>query len=256
MSTARFEGSFLGDVARIAPETKLECGICWWVFDPAVGDDVWQIAPGVAFADLPAHWRCPSCDAEKHQFMVLGQGQERPRRPAPDAQVLAMEKRVQDLATAYARVAERMAGLPVYNAKLTLEVVGFRRWEDVYVGVVVTPWCMNLVRLPIDDAVEIGREGSKRRHSLPSGSYEFIAGILPGFGALESSSLFSPMEAFDDPSVARLVAEHAIDGAFTAAEPAPAEATEGSPARLATRRATPGSSPELSRRRFFGAAAS
>lgn len=66
-----FEGSYLGNDARLAPETKLECGICWHVYDPAAGDPVWQIPPGTPFAALPDHWRCPECDAAKTQFMVL-----------------------------------------------------------------------------------------------------------------------------------------------------------------------------------------
>lgn len=51
---------------------RLECGVCWHVYDPADGDDVWQIAPGTAFRDLPAHWRCPKCDAEQAKFMRVG----------------------------------------------------------------------------------------------------------------------------------------------------------------------------------------
>jgi len=70
-STPRFEGSYLGDAARLAPGAQLECKICWWVYDPAQGDPVWQIPPGVAFTDLPAHWRCPNCDGDADQFMVL-----------------------------------------------------------------------------------------------------------------------------------------------------------------------------------------
>lgn len=66
-----FEGSYLGNDARLAPDTKLECGICWHVYDPAAGDPVWQILPGTPFAALPEHWRCPECDAAKTQFMVL-----------------------------------------------------------------------------------------------------------------------------------------------------------------------------------------
>nr|WP_211213523.1 rubredoxin [Solimonas variicoloris] len=45
--------------------------MCWWVYDPAEGDPVWQIAPGTPFAQLPAHWRCPRCDGDAEQFMVL-----------------------------------------------------------------------------------------------------------------------------------------------------------------------------------------
>ncbi|MFO1232694.1 MAG: rubredoxin [Paenacidovorax caeni] len=53
------------------PDARLECKICWWVYDPAEGDAVWQIPPGTAFADLPGHWRCPQCDAEASKFLLL-----------------------------------------------------------------------------------------------------------------------------------------------------------------------------------------
>jgi rubredoxin len=68
-----FEGSYLGDSERIAAGSRLECGICWWVYDPAAGDPVWQIAPGTPFAALPAHWSCPNCDAPRHKFMVVNE---------------------------------------------------------------------------------------------------------------------------------------------------------------------------------------
>lgn len=66
-----FEGSFLGDKARIDPQARLECGICWWVYDPGQGDELGQIAPGTPFAALPSHWTCPNCDAAQHKFMVI-----------------------------------------------------------------------------------------------------------------------------------------------------------------------------------------
>lgn len=69
--SGRFEGSYGGDAERIRPEARLECKICWHVYDPAEGDPVWQVATGTPFADLPAHWRCPNCDGERSQFMVL-----------------------------------------------------------------------------------------------------------------------------------------------------------------------------------------
>ena len=58
--------------APFAADTRLECKICWQVYDPAEGDPVvWQISPGTAFADLPAYWTCPNCAATKDQFLVL-----------------------------------------------------------------------------------------------------------------------------------------------------------------------------------------
>lgn len=66
-----FEGSYLGDNARIGDDARLECGICWQVYDPVEGDPVWQIPPGTPFGQLPPHWRCPNCDAPRDKFMVI-----------------------------------------------------------------------------------------------------------------------------------------------------------------------------------------
>ncbi|MFB8830336.1 rubredoxin [Azotobacter sp. CWF10] len=69
--SARFEGSYLGDAARLADDAVLECKICWQRYDPAEGDPVWQIPPGTPFAELPAYWCCPQCDGDREQFMVV-----------------------------------------------------------------------------------------------------------------------------------------------------------------------------------------
>jgi rubredoxin len=74
VSTVRktFEGSYLGDAARVADDSPVECKVCWHVYDPNDGDPAWQIPAGTPFTALPDHWRCPECDGDKHQFMVLG----------------------------------------------------------------------------------------------------------------------------------------------------------------------------------------
>ncbi|QEQ97189.1 rubredoxin [Neptunomonas concharum] len=69
--SASFEGSYLGDANRIADDVCLECKICWYVYDPAKGDEVWQVAAGTPFSQLPDYWRCPECDGERDQFMVV-----------------------------------------------------------------------------------------------------------------------------------------------------------------------------------------
>lgn len=71
MTTAPVAGLAFGDASRIPADARLECKICWWVYDPAEGDPVWQVAPGTPFAALPAHWRCPQCDAEASKFLLL-----------------------------------------------------------------------------------------------------------------------------------------------------------------------------------------
>lgn len=50
---------------------KYECRICWTVYDPAEGDMAWQVPPGTAFADLPAGWCCPNCEAPREKFLLL-----------------------------------------------------------------------------------------------------------------------------------------------------------------------------------------
>ncbi|MBB3104817.1 rubredoxin [Azomonas macrocytogenes] len=67
----QFEGSYLGDGSRLLDEAVLECKICWYQYDPAKGDEVWQIAPGTPFSRLPEHWCCPRCDGAREQFMVV-----------------------------------------------------------------------------------------------------------------------------------------------------------------------------------------
>ena len=60
-----------GDLAKIGPTTRLECRICWTIYDPAEGDVYWQIPAGTPFTELPPHWTCPNCSATKDQFLVL-----------------------------------------------------------------------------------------------------------------------------------------------------------------------------------------
>ena len=64
-------GSYGGDPGRIGDDTRLECKICWHVYDPAKGDEYWQIPPGTPFSKLPEFWSCPECDGKKEEFMVV-----------------------------------------------------------------------------------------------------------------------------------------------------------------------------------------
>lgn len=53
---------------------RFECGICWQVYDPALGDPVWQVPAGTGFDALPDHWSCPNCDAPRHKFLPVVEG--------------------------------------------------------------------------------------------------------------------------------------------------------------------------------------
>jgi rubredoxin len=78
VNNAFFGGSYGGDDSKIEDDTRLECKICWYVYDPEHGDDYWQIPPGTPFSKLPEHWSCPNCDGNKDEFMVMRSGDDLP----------------------------------------------------------------------------------------------------------------------------------------------------------------------------------
>lgn len=69
MNTSFFNGSYGGDDAVLEDDSRLECPVCWYLYDPAMGDEVAQVAPGTPFSALPEHWTCPNCDGRKSVFL-------------------------------------------------------------------------------------------------------------------------------------------------------------------------------------------
>ncbi|MGV6475817.1 [NiFe]-hydrogenase assembly chaperone HybE [Azotobacter vinelandii] len=108
---------------------------------------------------------------------------------------------------AHYRVAgARMAGLPVYNPALTVELLGWRAVEGVgALGVLITPWCMNLFWQPPADA-ELPASGERAVLSLPSGDYECTLHEDERLGRHASASLCSPMQDFPGQAEARAMA--------------------------------------------------
>jgi len=213
-----FEGSYLGDGSKIAGDTRLECGICWWVYDPALGDEATQVAPGTPFLLLPDTWSCPNCAADKQKFMVIGTA------------TVTADDGVHKLANAYRRAALAMKGLPIYNPTIAVEAVGFRSHEGRQVGVMVTPWFMNIAALPSVEDQRVWVTGGTVRLTFPSGEYDFMVSDLPEFGLIANCSLFSPMSEFTDHEAAQVAAVAAADALFEKDEPEP------TPARVVSRR--------------------
>lgn len=56
------------------------------------------------------------------------------------------------VAAIYRAAVPAMRDLPVFNPALDVAAIGFRALDDHAFGVIVTPWFMNLVRLPLDPA--------------------------------------------------------------------------------------------------------
>ncbi len=44
------------------------CGVCGYVYDPAVGDPDNGVDPGTPWDKVPEDWVCPVCGADKDNF--------------------------------------------------------------------------------------------------------------------------------------------------------------------------------------------
>ena len=93
---------------------------------------------------------------------------------------------------------DRMQGMPIVNPKLSVAAVGFTDYQQDRVGVLITPWFMNLVLLPQGEFQASEQVGTKFTSSFPAGSYEFIVYSMEPEEAYRACSLFSPMELFED----------------------------------------------------------
>ncbi len=203
-AASRFEGSYLGDATRIGAATRMECKICWHVYDPAEGCEHWQVPPGTGFAALPDHWRCPVCDGARDQFMALDAEPVTPEVAATAAVPLAdggpalPTETIARLEAAFREIhTAQMRGLPIVNDALAVKAVGFRRHGERWLGALVTPWFLNLVLLPGEGDDWSGLvPGAKELIEFPSGRYEFVHANRKGVGAYKACSLFSPMFEF------------------------------------------------------------
>lgn len=125
--------------------------------------------------------------------------------------------------------AERMADVPLLNPAIQVEAVGFRLWQDSWLGVLITPWSMNLLALAgVTPFAPLGAHAVDSL-ALPDGAVDFHGAFEPALGHYRQASLFSPMWQFAHQDAARATAEEVMNLLFPAAP-----------------------APDLSRRRLFG----
>ena len=146
------------------------------------------------------------------------------------------------LVAAARAAAARMEALAFVNPALAVEAVGFAPWNGHWLGVLLTPWSMNLVLAPRDNAAwpDVA-QGAKLRMRFPAGDYDFVGARDDDVGETLVCSLFSPVLEFTDHEAARLTAAAAVAGLFEA------EAAADEPA------AAPVSKRDFLRGRFSGA---
>lgn len=199
-----FEAHGMSALDTLPPDTRFECGVCWRVYDPAEGDDYWQIPAGTAFAALPDHWTCPNCDTPREKFIALTDSKTLP------------QQRLAQLEAAYTALANgSMKDLPVNNTRLQVELIGFRPFGEDWLGIVVAPWFMNITILPGNpDLLTHRPNGEKSTRTLPAGEFEFVLGRVDPIGPVLTCSLFSPMDEFGSHSAAQETAVAALAALF------------------------------------------
>ena len=164
--------------------------------------------------------------------------------PDPSARLVAAFRRVH---------AERMQGLAFVNPALEVEAVDFAPWQGSWLGVMVTPWSINLLMLPNEPTVwRMLAPGAKRRYRFPAGEYDFVGAHDDAIGEFQACSLFSPALEFADHATARLTAQYARAALF---DPANAESAPRVPAQpiaeLRANLAAPMTKRDFLRARFF-----
>lgn len=116
----------------------------------------------------------------------------------------ALSSRADTLAALFHTIATtRMAGLPMLNPALQVQAIGFAPLPaetaaepPAALGVLLTPWFMNLVHLPlarIEAPAEVGRTRTLR---LNGHVLDFIGAHEDALGAFAACSLFSPVFEF------------------------------------------------------------
>jgi [NiFe] hydrogenase assembly HybE family chaperone len=119
------------------------------------------------------------------------------------------------LAERYCDILEqRMQGLPFINSQLAVEAIGFREFQDFEIGVLMTPWFMNLILLTGDDVGAGIEQGRTINVSFPSGDIEFTAAQDEELGLYFSAVLFSSVVDIPDQITARDLATEVMKGLF------------------------------------------
>lgn len=114
---------------------------------------------------------------------------------------------------------ESMQGIPILNNKLQVQTLGFQKFDGRIMGIVITPWLMNLILLPNeeDDWSEL-ELGKKMPIKFPSTSYKFMVNEIDGIGKCKTHSLYSPMREFNSQDQAVKVAEDFLNDLIVARE--------------------------------------
>lgn len=125
----------------------------------------------------------------------------------------------QKIETCFREILEtRMDGIPILNRALEVKCIGGQEWNGTYLFVLLTPWFMNILLVPIEPEDGARAVGAKRTVAFPAGRYEFISSHEDTLGSFWMCSLFSPVFEFADQDTALACAQSILDLLFEAEE--------------------------------------
>ncbi len=108
---------------------------------------------------------------------------------------------------------ERMQDVPLLNPKLSVQALPFYPFNGDWVGILLTPWFMNLLLLPGAHSDWVAQApGCKFECAFPYGSFTFTVAEEKDLGRYGLCSLFSPMFQFEDQKAAVAAGEAALQG--------------------------------------------
>lgn len=110
-----------------------------------------------------------------------------------------------------------MQDLPIVNPALDVEAVGFCAFEEHEIGVLISPWFINLVLLLGSNIGEQLKQGSKSTLRFPSGPVEFTTAQDEVLGPYLTAVLFRSVDEFPDQNTAKEVAQEVMQELFNAA---------------------------------------
>jgi len=107
---------------------------------------------------------------------------------------------------------ENMQGIPILNPDIQVQALGFQEIEGRVLGIIITPWLMNVVLLPAEGEDWSDMQlGDKRPHKFASRTYKFMLNDIDGIGLCQTHSLYSPMRDFASHNQAVSVAQNFLD---------------------------------------------
>lgn len=124
----------------------------------------------------------------------------------------------------------RMHDMPFVNPALGVEAVGFRRHEGDWLGVMVTPWFLNLFLIYGGGALWGDIPAGERRYlNLPCGTLQFLADDDPDLGPYQYCPLIAPVSVLPDMATACQAALEALATVLAPPPEMPADPAAKSP---------------------------